>query len=267
MLALTFLVALGLLAWRAWGDRQGDLERLALLDAEIKTLKASVWLDQPVLHQAILHAHEEFKPLQTMRKRSIQHFDLLQQKYSTMESKGADVLSIRGIPSLQVDQEPAPVIFRLLVPETRVFWLKFGVHQMQRTMYSSKNPEDDFELLTHSPFAASGPFEVRMPAGDQTLRIASGSAQEGSLPLVITLNDEVLLRTAFVSDDVIGTTSGNIAGPSQINYGPRQGLPPWLLTAKMRLRRPESGREPDMTHGFSVWVSDRSSGFTSFPGE
>ena len=54
--------------------------------------------------------------------------------------------------------------------------------------------------------------------------------------------------------------------PSQINYGLRRPLP-WLLTTQMNLRDPTSEKAPATTHGFSVWLSDRSSSFTSFPGE
>jgi len=267
MLALISLVALGMLAWRTSEDARRDRARLAELRNEIKSLEARVWLDRPALHRAILRTHEEFESLHAMRERSIEHFDLLRQKYSTMEPPPeADVLSIRGIPSLQTDTGPAPVIFRLLVPQERPVWLKFGVHKVQRSVHSSRTSDDDSDLLTDSPFNASGPFEVRLPAGDHVLRIATGSAQEGSLPLVITLNDEVLLRSAFLSADVTGAGSSYISAPSQINFGPRRPLP-WLLTTIMNRRDPTSRKAHDTTHGFSVWLSDRSSSFTSFPGE
>ena len=266
MLAVMVLVSFGMLAWRASEDARRDKARLAQLQAEIKSIEARLRLDQPALHQAILHEHEEFQPFHAMRERSVEHFDRLRQKYSTLEPPGADVFSIRGIPSLQTDAGPVPVIFRLFVPEKRTVWLKFGVHTVKQSVISSRTPDDAHDLLTDSPFKDSGPFEMQLPSGDQTLRIAMGHVAEGSLPLVMTLDDKVLLRTSFVSAEVTGTSSGHISALSQIDFGPQQALPS-LLTGNMNLRTPVSGIAPANTYAFWVWLSDRASSFASFPDE
>jgi hypothetical protein len=266
MLALMFLVSLGMLVWRASEDARRSVARLAQLQSEIKFVEARLRLDQPVLHQAILHTHEEFQPFDAMRQRSIEHFDLLRRKYSSMEPKGTDVFSLREIPSLQTDTRPAPVIFRLLVPEQRTVWLKFGVHLVEQSVHSSTDKLDGRDLLTDSPFNVSGPFETRLQPGDHTLTVAVGLAAEGSLPVVITLDDEVLLRSSFVSAEVTGTSSSRISAPSQLDFGPQRNLPS-LLSTHMNLRTPASGKAPAKTHGFSMWLSDRASSFTNFPGE
>jgi hypothetical protein len=266
LLALMVLVSLGMLVWRASEDARRDTERVLQLRVEINSLKARFRPDQPALHKAILHEQEEFEPIHAMRERSLEHFDRLRQKYSTLDPKGADVFSIRGIPSLQNDPEPAPVIFRLFVPEKRTVWLKFGVHMAKQSVHSTRAPDDVHDLLTDSPFSKSGPFEMQLPPGDQMLKIALGHIAEGSLPVVMTLDDKVLLRSSFVSAEVTGTSSSYISAPSQIDFDPQRQLPS-LLGGSMNLRTNASGNKPADTYAFWVWLSDRASNFTSFPGE
>lgn len=196
-----------------------------------------------------------------MRQRSLTQFELLRQKYSILEEREADVLSLRGIPSLSIDTEPAPAVFRLWVPKERPVWIKFGVREATPSRPSSSS-DNDRDLLSDSPFRASGPFETQLPPGDQTLQIAAGSAREGSLPLCITLGETVLLRTSFDSPSVSGTGSSHITGATQLDYGPRQQLP-WLLTSTMNVGEPAT----EKPHAFSLWLSDRASGFAPFPGE
>jgi hypothetical protein len=101
-----------------------------------------------------------------------------------------------------------------------------------------------------------------LPTGDQTLKIAAGSAQDGSLPLVITLNENILVRTSFRAAGIIGTRTSHFTTLLQLDFDPRQELP-WLLTTTVALREPTTGK----AHAFSVWLSDHTSNFASFPGE
>lgn len=266
LLAFTFLVALALLTWRTFEDARRDEARAQRLQAEIKLLEARGRLDQPGLDQAILHTRDEFESLKEMREHSLAHFDLLRDKYSGIEPRGAGVLSIRGLPSMQVGDRTAPIVFRMLIPDERPVWLKFGVHMVKPNVTASRGSDAEDDLITKSPFEASGPFEQRLPPGDQMLKIVSGAATDGALPIEITLNDKVLLRTSFVADDVTGSGSGHISVPSQFDVGPRQDLP-WLLTVDLTHRTQTSGGDSPDTHAFSVWLSDRSSNFKGFPGE
>src|SRR5687767_14003666 len=95
MLALMFLVALGMLAWRTSDDARRDVARLAQIQNEIKSLQVELRLDRPAIHQMLLRTQDEFQPLHAMREPSMQHFNLLRHKYSTMESRGRDVFSMR----------------------------------------------------------------------------------------------------------------------------------------------------------------------------
>jgi hypothetical protein len=261
MFALTFLVALVLLVWRTQEGTKRDKARVVQLQNDIQSLEVRLWLKRPALHQAILNTHDEYEPIRVLRDRSISQFDVIRQKYSTMESRGAEVLSIRGIPSLQVGAESAPIIYRLLVPAESSPWLKFGVYLVDRTANRSRPPGDDFDFLPDSPFEETGPFETRLPAGDQRLEIVIGAAKEGSLPILITLDEVVLLRSSFISEDVSGVSSSRLTAASQLDFGRRGNLPS-LLNGRMSLRTSDS-----QTHAFVVWLSDQTSNFASFPGE
>lgn len=271
LMALVLLAALGMLAWRAADEARRQTRRAAELHGEIKSLEATLRLDQPALHQAMLHTLDEFESLHALRERSLAHFDTLRQKYSTLETRGPDVLSLRSVPALATGGDPTPVVYRLVVPRQRSVWLKFGVHPQQQDRHSSRTPDDATDLLTQSPFEPSGPFEVQLPPGDQTLSIAVGSVQEGCLPIVFQLNERTLLKTTFVSADVSGAGWGRISATSQLDFDRQQQLP-WLMTASMNLNAASVSRRqttlaPGMTHAFSIWLSDRSSNFKGFPAE
>lgn len=264
LLAITFLIALALLAWRTIEDARRDRARLELVKAEVKQLEARVRLDDPELHQVILCTIDEVQPLHVMRERAIAHFDMLREKYSSIEPRGPEVLSIRGLPSMQVDNESSPTVFRMIVPEERGIWLKFGVHQVERNMNSSRSSDQEDDLLSDSPFDDSGPFEIKLSPGDQTLSVAAGPAKDGLLPIEIRLDEALLLRTTFHSPDVSGTGSSHISAPSQIDFDARRELP-WLLSSSMGTRSSATDNERGLTYAFSMWLSDRSSDFKGFP--
>jgi hypothetical protein len=261
LFALVLLAALGLLAWQMSDAVDRDRVRLTLLHSEIKSLETSLRLDNPLLHQAILDSQDELESLAAMRERSLEHFETLRQKYSALEPREGAVFSIRGIPSLSTDTGPAPVVYRMSVPEQRPVWFKFGVHLARETM-TSKTPDDGRGLLPNSPFGPSGPYEIRLPAGVQSISIALGAAKDGAIPLRIALGENTLFRSLFVSPGVSGTSFSHTTPSTQDDVAADQQLP-WLLTAKLDQR--ESGNEKGFE--FTVWLSDHSSNFQSFPGE
>jgi hypothetical protein len=260
LMALVLLLALGLLAWRTSNEAKRANAQSEQLGNEIESLEAVLRLDDPAIHQAILHTTDEFESLDQMRERSLAHFESLREKHSAMMPRSADVLSLRSIPSLPDDGASAPVIFRLLVPEARPAWLKFGVHMTRPTAHSSKALDDHPGFRSESLLGVSGPFEAPLPPGDHTITIAMGAAHEGAVPVVIALHDKTLLQSSFASSDGVGFS--NISARSQIDFRPNQELP-WLLTAEMN--RDQTGT--DESQVFSVWLSDRPSNFKGFPGE
>ena len=260
LFGLTFLVALGLLVWKTGLETRRDELRMQVLKEEIELSQQGLRLDSPALHQAILRAEDEFDSMAALRERSESHFESLREKYSTMEARGANVLSLRGVPSLKTGAGPAPIVFRLLVPTERPVWLKFGVHTIQPSQFSrSVFPEED--LVSQSPFEASGPFEVRLASGDHKLTITIGTATNGALPVTLKLDDGILLQTDYVSATVSGTSSSHVSGISQIDVRPKRALP-WLITAHL-----DDDNPPAPKYGFSIALSEQSSEFAVFPGE
>ncbi|MCA9145688.1 MAG: hypothetical protein H6821_09795 [Planctomycetaceae bacterium] len=266
LFAFTFLVALALLAWRMFQDSRRDESRLQLLNAEIKSLEARVRLDDPAIHRVILSKVDELEPLHAMRERAVTHFDVLQEKYSGVEERGSDVLSIRGLPALRRHDEPVRVLFRMIVPRQRSVWLKFGVHQVERNVNSSRGSDQEDDLLSESPFDVSGPFEMQLQPGDQTLSVFAGEAKDGSLPVEIALNDKLLFRSCFESPDVTGTGLIHISAPSQIDFDSRRDLP-WLLSTNINVESEGPDTERELAYAFSIWLSDHSSDFKGFPGK
>jgi hypothetical protein len=76
---------------------------------------------------------------------------------------------------------------------------------------------------------------------------------------VLSLNDDVLLRTAYVMPGVSGTGSSYTTAASQIDVRPRDD-PPWLFTANVNAEK--SSAEG---HSFSLWLDDKASNFQAFP--
>jgi hypothetical protein len=261
LLALVFLAALGLLAWQMSDAVNRDRVRLTLLNSEIKSLEARLRLDNPVLHQAILHSQDELESLAAMRERSLEHFEALRKKYSVIEPRDGAVFSIRGIPSLATDGGPAPVVFRMSVPEQRPVWFKFGVRLARQSM-ASETPDDGRDLLPDSPLGRSGPFEIRLPAGVQSISIVLGAAKDGAIPLRIELGEDTLLRSLFVSPGISGTSFSYPSLLLQQDFSANQPLP-WLMSSEFDYRE-AGGKKP---FEFTVWLSDHSSDFQSFPGE
>lgn len=264
LLALTFVIALGIVVWQTGeGVRSNDIQANALRD-EIRSLENRVRLDDPDLHQAILHTRDELEPLHEMRKRAVAHFDVLRDKYSRIEPRGPKTLSIRRLPSLQVGTVAVPTSFRMVVPEDRPMWLMFGVHLVQRNVHSTPDPSK-LKLLKHSSFSESGPFEIQLEPGDQLLTVTKSPAKDGKLDVEIGLKDGILVRSTYAASDVSGTTSSHISAPNQIDFGPHRELP-WLLTAQMSHQSP-NGQQRAMTHAFSIWLSAQSNGYERFPGK
>lgn len=267
LLAFGFVVALAMLDARTLDQAARDRGRIVELNGEIRSLEATVRLDDPLLHRTMLHAADGHEHLRILRERAVDHFDQLQEKYSTIESAGPDVVAIRGVPMLQDETGHAPTVYRIVVPAGRSVWLKFGVHIVDGKSQSQRTPDDGDGLLTTSPFDDSGPFEFQIPPGDQKLSIEIGPVQPDSnrIGLVIAIDDHELLRSAYVSEDLPGPNSTSISGRLQLDFPPDRKLP-WLITARMKPRWPKT-EKLSLNHGFTIWLSDHASGFGSFPNE
>lgn len=255
LLALGFVVALSFLTFRTFVDTSQQRARLTQLQVEVQTLEAELLFSGP-----ISQIEDEFAPLHTSSERAVEHFPQLREKYSTIQPRGPGVMSVRSIPNFDSDR----IQYRIIVPEGRSVWLKFGVHMVSTTTSSSRESDKEDDLLTASPFEHNGPFEIELSPGDHTLTVTTDEVDAGVLPVTVDWDDETLLQTDFVSTDVSGKGGPRISAKKQIDYPSNRQLP-WLLTVDMDLRDPSTGNRPTQTHAFSIWLSDHSSEFTEFP--
>lgn len=255
---LTFLVALGALAWMTAGRSNRKQAEVQQLRNEVNALRAGLFVDQPARQQAKLREFDEYRSLQVMRDAALEQFDLLHEKYCLLEQREADVLSMRSVPSLPANNGSAPAVYRLLVPQQRPVWLKFGVHP-GRVSVGSASEADARKFLSRSAYEPSGPYELRLPPGDHTLSISKGTVREEALRLVIQFDEEVLLRAALVKEGLSGMHSNVVTARSQIHYAPQRPLP-----RLMSLRGHVDSGETDEC---LVWLSGKSSNFQEFPGD
>ncbi len=79
--------------------------------------------------------------------------------------------------------------------------------------------------LTDSAFERSGPYQLRLPAGDHLLSFLRGPIRDGRTPLLVTLDDQVLLHTQLVGEGLSDRGTSHLAAASQIDYGP-ETFPP-----------------------------------------
>jgi hypothetical protein len=265
LLALVVVAALGIVAWRSHQDAQREQDRLTKLLTEIKSAEQRLSLDNPPLHQAMLITRDEYEAIRKLRKHCDANIELLREKYGSIEPRGPDVLSIRNLPSIRGDTGQTPVALRVYTPKERKVWIKYGVHNNMNSIPAS--PDFESGLLRQSPFDHVGPYEKRLSPGQHVLSMTIGDASAGSLPFRITLDSRILIDSAFKS---ASHTGGGVIGSTpqamqQMNF--KDGKLHWggLISARMTLRDDE-GNNPPKSFKFLVWLSDETSGLSSFPG-
>lgn len=235
-------------------------DRLTELHAKIKSTEQRLYVGDPLLHQAFLSSNDEAQALSRLRAKSEAGLESLRQKYGGIQPRGDDVVSIRSLPTIGNDLRKAPTVFRMLIPDQRQVWLKYGVSDTSGSGFSAA----DFakELLQQSPFQHTGPYEMLLPAGDHTLAVSFQNPQSGSLPLRVKLNDTNLVDSSFQHEFASHGGGMSVAASEQLDYKDRQL--PTLLSAKIVLRDDAGKRLPE---GFRllVWLDDHSSGFEPFP--
>ncbi len=254
-----------MVAWRERDAVRLEREKETELISVQRDLELSLHIGNEEMHQAAVAIVDEQQALDRVRAVATQTFPKLEAKYSAIVPAGPNVLSIRRVPSIRSDIQRAPTAYRLVIPESGEVWIKYGVHLTPKNTSSSWNPKKEDELLDTSPFDQTGPYEMRMPAGEQVLRFAVGDKVDGTLPILISLDDQPLLRSAFRAPDVSGHGGSALGGTAQIDYPPGKRLP--SLTSMKMYQSDDSGNRGGSSYTFSIWLSDQSSNFDAFPGE
>lgn len=257
LLGFVVVVALALGVWRLRATRGTETAELYRLQNEITSLEAMVRLDMPGVREALLRTQDEVDGLRASSFVASQQLDVLRAKYGALEPRAPDVLSLRNIPSPYVDSGSIHS-FRLSIPEQRAIWLKCGVHISSGSLGSARDIEPT--LVKESPYDRTGPFQFRLPPGELTLALNIGHSRAGRAPLTIQIDGTILLETAFVAENVSGSSSSYSSPKSQWDIPAKDELPV-LYTVKRQM--PGTG----VPFEFSVWLSDHSSNFVDLSGD
>lgn len=255
MLLLTTVVALALLIWTKHRQRIDDMQTLTTYLSQIQSLRATLAVDRPRRHQAILAAQDESESSNPIRERAVEHFEYLREKYGKVTPRDPNTVSFRVIPSLQVDEKQPALRFRLWIPTDRPVWLKCGV--VSDDDGGPLRPAEE-SLLRDTPFTRSGPFEARLSPGETILEFHSGTAMDGQLPIALRVGEEMLLQTTYVSPDIKHAGLSYISAKNQYDSDSQRRLP-GLINVPMKIRAGQT------EHTFKIWLDDTSGGFASIP--
>ncbi len=258
---LVVLMSLAVLAWSTWDGLQRDRTQVAELQRAIDEVGVKLRVNQPALHAALIHSLDEYEPLIALREIANNQTALLREKYSHVEIRDADTVSLREVPTVVSAPQFSSDSFRIFVPESRAVWLKFAVHQ-RTEKYHNRAKFDQIETwATHSPLSINGPFEYQLPSGMHVLTVSYEPLKVDQQPIKVRLNQQVLLRTVYTQSHSFHSRTF-LPAREQKDFGPSQALP-WLLSSDL-VQESDFGREGN-EYAFSLWLSDRSSQFLHFP--
>lgn len=204
LFAFTFLAALGLLAWNARRGVEQSEQRREQVDEEIQSLQRSLGLDRhgPALVEAKLHMVDHRDALRKLREKAIEQVQRMVLYDSPVSIEPPDdpkAVSLRslwsdGFLAYPLSYERAP-IYRVTVPTGRAVWLKFAVHQPREHAEESSIPENldghHGRILDKSPLRQSGPYEMRLPEGEQALLLQTGIRNRLAPAVSVALNESL----------------------------------------------------------------------------
>ena len=202
--------------------------------------------------------------LRDNRDRCEQAIQTLVQRYASIEPGDAETLSIRRYPTIRTETTQAPVSFKLLVPEDRPIWLKFGLHPQDTNAPSDGVEGSEDVLLAESIFDQAGPFELRLPPGEHLVAFAMEDQVNRFRQLQVLFNDQLLAQLAvMVGNNVRRSGYQTTGADQQADFDGNRTLPR-LVTIDLSLRD-ESNSESIKRFKVSAWLSNHSSSFRSFP--
>lgn len=259
LFALSFPLVIGL------RQVQRDEALRSKLAREIDVQRQQLALDDPQRVLIRKHQRDQYESTGRLRAIALEQFKIVQQKYGEIEPQGPDVVSIRTIPQLSVDQKRPPVVFRILVPAEREVWLKYSLVSSDGGSQASKSLDqrDHTKIETKTGFQHTGPFQHRLQPGERILQVHTDEATGNTLPILVRLDDQILLDTSFTGDGVPSTGAFHISGQTQIDFGTDRPLP-WLLNVKIRVEQSDNSRAPAPAVG-CLWLSPAPSDFEAFP--
>lgn len=242
--------------------RRNELLRMQLAK-EIESERQALALDDPKRQRIRQHWRDELDSMQQLRDKAEQQFDRIQLKYSSIETRSGDVLSVRTVPQLSVDDQRPPVAFRLQVPSGRPVYLKYALVPSDGGSQWSKQLDEIDRAEQDSGYQHPGPYEIRLEPGERIVTVSTGLAIGNVMPITVRLDDETLLNTTFESDQKPTAGAYHVSGRRQMDFAPGRDLP-WLLNTRIRLED-EDGKNKNAAFYGCLWLSERSGQYPSFP--
>ncbi|MBL8891508.1 MAG: hypothetical protein JNL67_16125 [Planctomycetaceae bacterium] len=256
LIVASLLVAGVLLATGSFYGLEQERRRLAKISSELSQLEPSLLVDFPQRHQALVHSLHNFSSLRSLREQATSHVESIRNRYSGIERRGPDVLTIRTIPGLRGAQVLSSHEFKLFVPESRPVWLKFGVHPTE-SVKGLSNPGDEYtDWLTSSVLSKSGPIQFQLPPGE--LLLTTEERLDKNMRVIsISVDQNVVFETQYVPRAPNVSTS-TLSASSQVDFEPEEKLP-WLLTCEIATNLSTS-TAPN-ADSYSIWLSGQPSQF------
>lgn len=255
LLALTFVAALGVMAFTSMRQPAIARQELMRLQADLKNYEANLnfFRIQP---QFIEQEIDWLGAKAAAFRSAADHISTLQEKYEALEQGDSDTVSFRSVPSIvEEDFQRDSWRVRVLVPDAAEVFLKCGVAPEQNLW---SDPEQ-VAWQQESALDNSGPYEIKLPSGFHDIEVAHSDPKEGEQQrFKIMIDNIAVLVTTFRQPDV---SFRSYAGPSaqepiQFPIGTVQTLGQWEFGLR------ESGSGSSM---LCLWLDGASSGFDSFP--
>ena len=245
--------------------RQGNLEQMKLrnlLDVEQTALET---LGTTVDRKRITDQYESVAALAEIAKAQR---EAIQEKYSRLEPREANVFTIRGIPHWRPDaRTSAPVGFVMHVPESREIWLKFAAVQEENGNIRRSELDQLKVAPSNTGFTPSGLYQQKIPPGKRILRYLQIPNENEAFCFQLWLDQTLLLQSQFMEERSKSTGWSSLGGRDQSDFPPARRLP-WLFSARVEW-------EPVVGEGFlesgfrpTFWLSDKKGdAFDGFPGK
>lgn len=257
-LAATFFVALLMFANSQHRASRDATLKWQMMYIELDGLRNSFLVESPKAHKLLRKQEDAAVERESLDRNMLSHFDSLREKYGTLKRVNADTLSIIAVPSIHPSASYR-ASYNLIVPETRNVWLKFGVCNIKDASKIWKTTDGDDEFLralkSESEYSFSGPYELQLPSGPQSLQVTSGSLIEGRDVVRIEMPNK---RIDFETSADLGD---KYSDPAWYSFTRQMNVPPKTQRFPLRWANEHSTAE----HAICVWLDMHSSGFEEFP--
>lgn len=254
---LVTLLAGSLLAVSGYDGVARDRSRVEELNNEIEDLSQALLISDPQRHLALVHSLEEFDSLHAIREQMVTNAGAVRERYSGLEKRHAETLSLRRIPVLEVDPSCTRLEFKLIAPATRPVWLKFAVHSADTQPSNGPSNDQSDVWMKTSPLENSGPFEFKLLPGEQLLSLCEKRLEDGRRLISLKMGQQPLLETNYLQEST-GHSTSSISAPNQLDFEANQDLP-WLLTFDIETNSTNQSRSNPFA--YSIWLSDQPSQF------